>query len=196
MLERAAAARLAHLRCTRRIPRKAHDRFFQGLRFPGRNEETRDAVLDELAQTADLGRNHRSCALHRLERDHAETFAHRGDDDDRGVLDRLLHRRDVAQETDRVPELELHCKGAQRRLQRTPSRDVELQVRNSAARCRERSQQHDVTLDRDQTTDAEQHRHGPGVGTRRTVGLDAVVNDLEARAVEALHLFEVTGEPA
>ena len=51
---------------------------------------------------ADRARDHRPRALHRLERDHAEALPERRDDDDRGALDRLLHRRHEAEKSDGI----------------------------------------------------------------------------------------------
>src|SRR5205814_4949686 len=58
----------------------------------------------------------------------------------------------------------------------------------------ERTQQDDVALDRDQPADAQQPRHATRIRTRLAVRLDAVVDDLEARAVEPLDLLEIAGE--
>ena len=113
-----------------------------------------------------------------------------------GVLDRRLDRRDVAEEAHRVVDPELPRERAQRRLERPAAGDVELEPRDPAPRLRERAQQDDVALDRDQAADAEQPRHAPVVRRRLAVGLDPVVDDLEARAVEALGLLEVPREPA
>ena len=53
---------------------------------------------------------------------------------DGGVLDRALHRRDVAEEAHRVVDAELLGERAQRRLERPAAGDVELQARHALAR--------------------------------------------------------------
>ena len=63
-------------------------------------------------------------------------------------------------------------------------------------RLRERAQQDDVALDRDQPADAEQPRHVAGVRRGLAVRVDAVVDDLERLVVEALDVLEVAREPA
>ncbi len=63
-----------------------------------RNDEARLAVRDDLGQAAHGAHDHRASTLHRLERDHPETLPEGGDDDDRGVVDRLLHGGDEAEE--------------------------------------------------------------------------------------------------
>ena len=164
------------------VRRQSDDRVRQRLGLAGRHEVAGDAVLDELAEAADLCGDHRPRTFHRLQRDHPEALAHRRHDDDRRLLDRPLDRRDVAEEPHRVFDLELFGQRAQRRLERAASRNVEPQGRHLPPRLRKRAQQDDVALDRDQTSDAEEPRLARAVRPRLAVGLDAVVDDLEARS--------------
>src|SRR5207247_3273038 len=120
------------------------------------------------------------------ERDHPEALAHRGDDDDRRPLDRALDRADVAEEVDRMSDAELAHERLQRRLERTAPGHVELELGEPPPRLGERAQEHEMALDRDQPPDAKQPRRASRVGARLAVGVDAVVDDLEALAVEAL----------
>ena len=53
-----------------------------------------------------------------------------------------------------------------------------------------------MALDRDQPADAEQARRVARVRRRLAVGVDAVVDDLEALAVESLDVLEIAREPA
>jgi len=64
-------------------------------------------VADLVDEPADLGRDHRSGALHGLERCHPEALAERREHDDRGVLDRGLNRDDRPKEAHRVFDVEL-----------------------------------------------------------------------------------------
>jgi hypothetical protein len=100
----------------------------------------------------------------------------------------------VAEETNGVLHLQLLGQRAQGRLQGPTPGDVELKPRHLPPRLRERAQQHDVSLDRNQPPDTEQSRLIAAIRLRRAVGVDAVVDDLEARAVETLDLLEVAGE--
>src|SRR5581483_6844232 len=102
----------------RQVAAEPDDRVAQRLHLARRHEVAGEAVLDELAEAADRGGDHRPRALHRLERDHAEALAHRRNDDDRRALDRALHRRDVAEEANCVADLELAAEVSQCRLER------------------------------------------------------------------------------
>ena len=73
----------------------------------------------------------------------------------------------MAEEAHRVVDAELLRERAQRRLERAAAGDVELQLRDLRSRLRERAQQHDVALDRDQAADAEQARARPGTAAAR-----------------------------
>ena len=152
------------------------------------------AVGDDLGKSADRARDHRARPLHGLERDHPEAFSERRHDHDRGVLDRLLHRRDEAEEAHRVLEPELARVGLEGGLERPAPGDVEHHVGHTCARLRQRTEQDEVTLDRDEAADAEQARLGPVVRSRVPRRGDAVVDDLEVGLVEALGLREVLGE--
>src|SRR5207237_7286033 len=85
---------------------------------------------------------------------------------------------------------------AQRRLEQAASGDVDPEPGQLLLRLGERAQQHDVALDRDEAADAEQARLVTVVGRRLAVGIDAVVDDLEALPVESLDLLEVARETA
>src|SRR5439155_15383521 len=65
-IERAAAARLPHPRGELEVAAEPDHRARQRLRLAGGNEQAGDTVLDELAEAADLGRDHGPRALHRL----------------------------------------------------------------------------------------------------------------------------------
>jgi hypothetical protein len=127
---------------------------------------------------------------------HPESLSHRRHHDRRGVLDRALNRRDIAEEANGVLDAELLRERAQCRLERPAAREIELQRRHAPTRLRECPQQDDVALDRDQPADAEETRHVPGVPARLAVRLDSVVHDLKAGTVEAFDLFEVARKPA
>src|SRR5205814_9120395 len=114
----------------------------------------------------------------------------------RRILDRPLDRRDVAQEAHGVGNAELPRERAQSRLERPATRDLELERGQLPLRERERAEQDDLALDRDQPADAEQARRLPGVRRRFAAGRDPVVNDLEAALVEAFRVREVPGEAA
>ena len=100
--ERASAGGGAHLGGTREIARERDDRVRESVGVGGSHDQAGLAVGDDLGKPADRARDDGPRALHRLERDHAEPLAERGHDDDRGVLDRLLHRRDEAEEANGV----------------------------------------------------------------------------------------------
>src|SRR5207245_7649354 len=95
-----------------------------------------------------------------------------------------------------IADTELLREGTQRRLERPAAGDVQPQTRQLAPRLRQRAQQHDVALDRDQASDAQKPKLGPGVRPHAPVRLDPVVNDLEALAVETLHVLEIAREAA
>ena len=160
----------------------------------GGNHEAGLAVGDDLGKSADGARDHRPRPLHGLERDHPETFSERRHDDDRGVLDRSLHRRDEAEEAHRVLEPELARVSLQGGLERPAPGDVEHHVGHTCARLRQRAEEDEVTLDRDEAADAEEARLGPVVRSRAPCRGDPVVDDLEVSLVEALGLREVLGE--
>ena len=156
-------------------------RLGERLGVAGRNDETGLPVLDDLGQPADRARDHRTAALHRLERDHPEPLAERRDDDDRRLLDRPLHRRHEAEEAHGVVQPELAHVRLQRGLERAVARDVEDELRDAQPRLRERTHEDEVALDRDEAADAEDTRHGPGVRLDAVPRRDPVVDDLEVR---------------
>src|SRR5205085_11564654 len=84
----------------------------------------------------------------------------------------------------------------QRRLQRTASRQVELELRKLALRLGERAEEDEMPLDRDQTADAEQARRLSQERARRPVLRDPVVHDVERLLGESLRLLQVAREPA
>src|SRR5712691_13279055 len=118
VLECAAAPRLAHLLSQAEIAGKPDDRLRERFRFARWYEQARDALVDELAEAADLGCDQRARPLHRLQRDHPEVLTDRGDDHDLRLLDRPLDRRDVAEEAHGVFHPELLGQRPQRRLER------------------------------------------------------------------------------
>ena len=89
---------------------------------------------------------------------------------------------------------ELPRERLQRGLERPAAGDVELEAGHLLARLGERPQQDDVSLDRDQPADAEEPRHRRPRTGRLAVRRDPVVDDLEARLVEALGIREVARE--
>ena len=89
------------------VARERDDRVREGVGVSRWNDDPGLTVGDDLRKPAHRARDDGPRALHRLERDHAEPLAERGHDDDRGVLDRLLHRRDEAEEANGVVEPEL-----------------------------------------------------------------------------------------
>ena len=147
-LERTPATGLAHRGGTRQVGRDSHHRVGERLRVAGRDDEARLAVGDDLGQAADVARDHRPAALHRLQRDHAEALAERRDDDGSRGLDRALDRRDEPQEANRLREAELVRVRLERGLERPLSRDVEHEVGDAAAGLRERAQEDEMALDR------------------------------------------------
>ena len=107
-------------------------------------------------EPADGGGDHGAASLHRLQRDHPEALAERRDDDDRGLLDRALHRRDVAEEADGVARRLAGARSAGSSGP-VPARSS-VRSGTSSRAAANASQQHLVALDRDQPADAEQSR--------------------------------------
>ena len=162
--ERALATGRAHARRhvpgrrrARRSPARAHG-------IARRHEQAGLAVGDDLRQPADGARDHRSAALHRLERDHAEALAERRDDDDRGALQHRPGGRDPPEE-----RTARRARGARRRAELArsgPSPAISSVERGDVeASARERIEQRVVTLDRDEPADAPRAgRAGSGGG--------------------------------
>ena len=97
-LDRAPARLAAHRRGARRVGRELEHRRRERVGVAGRHEQAGLAVAHEVLEPADRRCDHGPRALHRLERDHAEALAERRHDDRERLLDRALHRRDVAEE--------------------------------------------------------------------------------------------------
>jgi len=175
----ATTAGPTQLRRALRIRRERDERPGKRLHLGNRHEVAGLAVDDELAEPADLRRDHRPRPLHRLERDEPETLPQRRHDDAGGLLDRALNRGDEAEEAHRVVEAELTDERAQRGPEHAPACDLDAEVRHLLARFRQRAQEDDVALDRDQPADAEHVL--PVALVRRRLGplADPVVDDLE-----------------
>src|SRR5207253_3063568 len=77
-VERSPPSCLAHPAGQLEVATQPDDRARERLGFARRDEKSGDAVLDELAEAADLGGDHRPDPLHRLERNHPEPLPHRG----------------------------------------------------------------------------------------------------------------------
>src|SRR5581483_2126069 len=105
-------------------------------------------------------------------------------------------RRHVAEKANRVLEVELASEVLEPVLEHAPPGDVEPRVGPLVEHAPEGTQKHDVTLDRDQATDAEEARRVAVVRLRLGLRRDPVVDDLEVRLREALGLGEVAGETA
>ena len=101
----------------------------------------------------------------------------------------------MPEERDRVGDPELECKRPQCVLERAASGDVEAEVGELAPGERERAQQDDVPLDRDQAPDAKEPEPLAVIRRRLRPGLDPVVDDLERLLVEAFDVGEVAREP-
>ena len=130
------------------------------------HEQAGLAVAHEVLEAADRGGDHGPRPLHRLERDHAEALAERRHDDGERLLDRALHRRDVAEEPHGAVEPELAREILEPVLEHAAARDLERRVGPLVEHLPERAQQHDVALDRDQAADAEEARRVAGVRRR------------------------------
>ncbi len=98
---------LAHRRRQCRVIREREYRLGKRLGFARGNEQPCLAFAYKIFQAADLRRDHRPTALHRLERDHPEALAERRHDDDLRLLDRPLDRSHVAEEAHLLREAEL-----------------------------------------------------------------------------------------
>src|SRR3954447_23514837 len=194
--QRTASPGLAHLPRELEIARDADDRVAERRRLACCDEDAGLAVAHQLAEAADRRRDDRTGTLHRLEGHHAEALAHRGHHNDSRPLDRALDGRDVTEKADRARDAELERKRSQRRLERPSSRYLELEVWQLTLRFGERAKEHDVALDGNQAADAEEPRDTVCIRLRLAVGIDAVVHDLEAVAVESLHIFEVVRKAA
>src|SRR5207248_2108993 len=96
------------------------------------------------------------------------------------LLDRTLDRGDVAEEAHGVLDPELLRERAECGLERSTAGEAELEGRDVLPCLGERAQQDDMALDRDQPPDARQARRVAAVRPGLAVGLDAVVDDLEA----------------
>ena len=129
---------------------------------------------------------------HRLERDHASLPIE-------GIT--TTAARSVALDGRHIPKAdqsamrELQRERSQRRLERSRGPDLELERGGLSFRISEGSKEHDMALDRDQPADAEEPRYPVGVRLQLAVGIDAVVDDLEAVAVEPSHVLEVECRP-
>ncbi len=161
---------------------------------PDGDEDPGPTVVDDLRQAADGARDHGAAALHRLERDQPEALAEGRDDDDVGALEHRRDGRDATEEGHRIFEPEPRDGRAELRLELPFARDLEREVWHLLARDGERGEQHVVALDRDQAADDREPRPA-GERRRLRPRLDAVVDDLEARRVEALALGEVARQP-
>ncbi len=93
-----------------------------------------------------------------------------------------LHRRDEAEEPNRVAEPELARVAPKRRLERTRAGDVEDEPGHACSRLGERPQEDEVALDRDQPADAEQARLRARERRDAVSRSNSVVDDLEAVA--------------
>ncbi len=169
LLERACTPGAAHRSRARQVACQCDDRLRECFGVRRRDHQPRLAVGDDLGEPAHRARDDRSRTLHRLECHHAEPLAERGHDHDRCVLDRTLNRRHEPEEANGVVEPELARVRLECRLEWAATRDVERDVGNLGTRLRERTKQDEVTLDRDQATDAEEARLPPFVRHGLTV---------------------------
>ena len=195
-LDRAAAGLEAHRGGMRGVGCQREHRRSQRLGVAGRHEQARLSVPNEVLEPADRRRDHRPRALHRLERDHPEPLAERGDDDRQRILDRLLNGRHMAEEADGAVQPELAREVLEPVLEHAAAGDVERRVGPLVEHLPERAQQHDMSLDRDQAPDTEEAGRLAGVRLRLRPGGDPVVDDLEVGLGEAFRLRQVAGEAA
>src|SRR5207253_6581297 len=107
-----------------------------------------------------------------------------------------LDRRHLTEEAHGVRHTELADERLQRGLERAAPGDLELETRQLTPRFGERAQEDEMALDRDQAADAEEARDVVFVRLRLAVGVDPVVDDLEALVVEPLDVLEIAREPA
>ena len=131
--QRTIATRRTHRGDARRVGDELDDRRCQRRRVVRRDEETRLAVVDDLGQPTDADRDHGPPALHRLERNHPEALAARGDDDDRGALHRRPGRRDPPEEAHAVAERTARDVCLELGAQRPVADDLELGSRRASA---------------------------------------------------------------
>ena len=155
---------------------------------PGRHDDARLPVGDDLRQPTDAGDDRCPAALGGLERDHPEPFATGRDDDDRAPLVERRHRSDAAEEGDALGRRRAKLAG-----ERAVAGDLERELGDLLTGECKRLQQDVETLDRDQPAHGEEPRLGRG-WRRLGTHLDAVVDDGERRAVETLGGGEVVGE--
>jgi hypothetical protein len=177
-----------------RVGREREHRVGERLRLAGRYQQTGLAVAHKVLQPADRRRDHRARAFHRLERDHPETLAERRNHDRERLLDRALNRRHVPEEPHRFREAELACEILQPVLERAAPGNVESRLGAFVEHAAEGAQQDDVTLDRDQASDAEEAQLVAFVRRRLRTCSDSVVDDLEVGLQEAFRLGQVARE--